>query len=157
MASRIVDRDLGWSKVMGALGDLKDRNVRVGFMGGEEHKGGADMATIAAVQEEGLEDKGIPARPVIRPVADAQGPSIADRGARWIAAHVDQSNAIDIGLGRVGLDAQSQIKAAYVHAFEHVEPLKQATIDARKRRSVGSDHPLVDTGQLVGSVQFEVM
>ena len=155
--SSVTVRDFGFDAVLAGLGDLSGRGVRVGFMGDAPHPNTPfNLPTLAAIHEEGEPSRKIPARPVIRPAADANGPRIADAGARQLAATLVESGAVDKMLGRVGLAMQAEIKAGYVNAFEHVEPLKQATIDARLRRSVGSDHPLIDTGQLVNSVQWQV-
>jgi hypothetical protein len=43
-----------------------------------------------------------------------------------------------------------------VNARNTVDPLSPVTIAERAKRSIGSDAPLIDTGQLVGAVKSEV-
>lgn len=178
MATTLTIRDNGYDRALSAFRQAGG-SVRVGFMGGETHDGGADLATIATVHEFGVEmtvterqsawmraNLGtahapgdtlvIPERSVVRPAFDAQGPGLADEAAKRIADTAEKGpGVVAKELGRLGAKAQTAMRAAYVSARDTVAPLSDVTLEQRAMRSSGSTAPLVDTGQLVQSVQYE--
>lgn len=179
----IVERDLGYARITRALRDAKGRGVRVGFVEGETHDGGAaTLATIAAVHEYGVEmtvserqagfmigalDMGhvkagdtlrIPARPVFRAAVDEAETRIMRTLIVEMlnAAAEKHEDPVGFALGRAGLRGTAAIQAGYTHARDHVEPLSEVTLREREKRSVGSGAPLIDTGQLRASVRHVV-
>lgn len=120
--------------------------VKVGFFATATYPSGKPVAMIAAIHEYGAPRAGIPPRPFMRP-------TIAKYGPTWPAAIAANLKATNYDatktMTRVGLGVKGQIQQAIRDVVE--PPLKPATI---KRK--GFDKPLVHTGQMLKSVDFEV-
>lgn len=120
--------------------------VKVGFLEKATYPDGTRVALVAAIQDFGAPSVGIPPRPFFRNM-------VADKKDEWPAAvegllkktdyDVDQTLAL-MGEGIAG-----QLRQSIVDTND--PPLKPATI-ARK----GSAKPLVDTGNMLNSVDYEV-
>jgi hypothetical protein len=65
------------------------------------------------------------------------------------------SDAIEQGLLKVGMVAQSSIRAV-IQAGEGFAALTVGTINARKKRGRTGTKPLIDTGQLRNSINFTI-
>lgn len=128
-------------------------HVKVGVLGEAVHDGPKpiSMVELAAVHEFGSPSIGVPERSFIRAGLkdDRDGMvRLLNDAARGIVAG---TMSVETGLGRLGLWAQNAIKRK-ITGGDIPPPLKPRTI-ARK----GSSKPLVDTGQLVNSITFEVV
>jgi hypothetical protein len=125
-----------------ALRRLGRARVEVGILGD------ARNAMVAAVAEYGTAS--IPARGFLtRPLALHRPEHIAALGR--IADRVMRGEDPDVLLGRLGLKAVADIRE-WVTAGRATPPNSPKTI-ARK----GSSTPLIDTGELVGSLQHRVV
>lgn len=135
------------------LGSMADAYVKVGVLqaaGGAPHAGGGDvtLAEVAAFHELGL---GVPERSFIRATFEDREVQEAQRATSATLARglIAERMSVQQALQRLGLWAVAQIKK---RIKDHIPPpLKQATIDRK-----GSSTPLVDTGQLINSITFEV-
>lgn len=129
--------------------------VKVGVLeangSNEVEGGGLTMAELAAIHEYGAPKAGIPARSFIRRTfAESEGAealrAFMVRTARGL---IQEKLEVNQALNQLGAFAQNLIKK---RIKEHIPPpLKPATI---KRK--GSSTPLVDTGQLINSITWEV-
>ncbi len=123
------------------------KEVRVGFLEGATYDEGTPVALVAAIQEFGAPSKGIPPRPFMRP-------TVANHSREWpeqlgkTLVHFDYD--AEKSLGAMGELIGGEIRQAIVDVT--APPLKPATI---KRK--GFDKPLVDTGHMLGSVNYEVV
>lgn len=120
------------------------REVRVGFLEGATYPDGTSVPVVAIVQEFGSGK--IPARPYFRPM-------IAAKKAGWgkSLATVLQNNDFDgeKALEAMGAGIAGQLRQSIIDVT--APPLGASTI-----RRKGSTKPLVDTGHLLGSVDYEV-
>lgn len=139
------DKVLSYLKEQGER--LKKANeVSVGFLEGATEADGTPTATVAFINEFGAPAANIPARPMMRM-------TIRKKSGTWgklLAAALEQANydskkALQI----VGLKIQAQIRESIDRGgWQRNAP---STV-ARK----GKDTPLVDTGDMLRAVDYEV-
>lgn len=134
--------------------------IKVGFFAHSQHetdKGTVPTASIAAVHEIGFVKLGIPPRPFLNPALEEK----RDENVRLLldtAKDALNGGSISANLEKIGgkLVGDVQTKIAEITN----PPLKKSTIRARARRhskGIASDKPLVDTGQMLRAVTFEVV
>lgn len=135
---------------------------RVGWFPSAKYEGGQPVAGVAYVQEFGSPSRGIPPRSFMRSTA-------TERRGDW--AKTAEQISRNAAQGKI---APSNVVPAVCMAAEgHVRetitkltspPLKQATIDARKRRLANGGKgaqstigkPLVDTGVMLNTLTSEI-
>lgn len=142
--SRVIDRDLGFRAVVKRIGDLtSDPFVVIGIRAEE----GSELVTYAAANEFGTDT--IPERSYLRSTIDENRDRYFSEAGKAIRDHVNGRRGIRQGMGRLGLrvvaDVQRKITALR-------EPPNAPSTIAQK----GSDNPLIDTGRLRQSIDFEV-
>jgi hypothetical protein len=124
----------------------KAKTVKVGFLEKAKYPDGTSVALIAALQDFGAPSVGIPPRPFFRNM-------VAAKNGEWPEAVrtllKDNNYAAGTVLRLMGEGIAGQLRQSIVDTND--PPLKPATI-ARK----GSSKPLVDTGVLINSIDFEV-
>lgn len=106
---------------------------------------------IGLTHEFGAPDKGIPARPWLRPGIRSGTPDYVRLNRRNLLAIVRGTMTQDTALKQLGAMATGKVQT-FLRNSANFKPLKEATIKAK-----GSDKPLIDTGQLMQSVTFEVV
>lgn len=126
---------------------LKDgATLRVGFLEGATYPDGTSVAMVAAIQEFGAPAVGIPPRPFFRSM-------IAQKSSEWpdAIAGLLRSNNYDTvkALQLAGAAIKGQIQQSIADLTS--PPLAPATAERK-----GSDKPLIDTGHMLNSVDFEV-
>lgn len=161
MASNVKVNDAAWRRLKRRLDAMAKPNgphVKVGVLasrGGQaqhDSESGMTMIELAAVHEFGSPAAGIPERSFIRRTFREKEKQVVKVTAALAKAVVDGRLSVGQALGQLGAWAAAEVKKT-VTAGPHIPPpLKQATIDRK-----GSDRPLVDTGRLVDSVQWEVV
>lgn len=128
--------------------------VKVGVLesaGSADAGDGLTMAELAAIHEYGAPRANIPARSFIRNTfLDSDGAeSLKKFMFRTAKGLIQEKLDVQQALNQLGAFAQSMIKN---RIKAHIPPpLKPATV---KRK--GSSTPLVDTGQLINSITWEV-
>lgn len=149
MVARVIRAGPGLERKLAEIG-AKAKNaarVRVGFLEGATYPDGKSVAMIAAIQDFGAPARGIPPRPFFRNM-------VAAKKAEWPEAvsNLLVANGYDAEktLGQVGEGIAGQLRQSIVDTNE--PPLKPATI-ARKK----SSKPLVDTGHMLQSVDYDVV
>jgi hypothetical protein len=148
------------------LKGLHNKGIRVGLPEGKvyrerDEKGKLKMlakkakrimiAMIGAVHEFGSPTQGIPARPWLRPGVKSGTPDYVRLNRRNLLRIIDGSMSIDIAFKQLGAMAVGKVQN-YLRDSSHFQALKQSTIDAK-----GSSKPLIDTGQMMQSVTYEVV
>lgn len=121
--------------------------LRVGILEGAKYPNGTPVAMVGAIQEFGAPRAGIPPRPFFRNM-------IAAKKGEWPAAIAALLKANDYD-GRRTLEQAGQAIAGQLRKSiidTNAPPLSQATV-ARK----GFSKPLVDTGHMLNSVDYEVI
>lgn len=172
----------GGDKLAAALAEIskkvsKASSVDVGFLEDATYPDGKSVAEIAAIQEFGAPRAGIPPRPFFRTM-------ISEKSPQWPEAVGDLlvSNGYDAAktLGQTGEAIKGQLQQSIIDTFN--PPLSPITLMLRKMRSENPDlvvtgktvgeaarrikagestsgvstKPLVDSGVLLGSVDYEV-
>jgi hypothetical protein len=141
----------GGDKFEAALRDIAEKvsqpaTLRVGFLSAARYPDGTSVAMVAAIQEFGAPSRGIPPRPFFRR-------AIAKHSPEWPEAvgNLLKANGYDAvkALSLSGAAIAGQIQQSIVDLTD--PPLAPSTI-ARK----GSAKPLIDTGTLLRSVDYEV-
>jgi len=141
----------GMNSVLKKLEALKQTQVVVGIpaVANKIHEGGVSNAVIAAAHEFGVPDKNIPERSFLRSTFNEN----KDKAASFLATRIrnaliskgDMNKPFEL----LGLKMATEVKGKIQSGIE--PPLLKATI---KRK--GSSKPLIDTGQLVQSITYEV-
>lgn len=108
------------------------------------------VAEIGAIHEFGAPDRGIPERPWLRP-GIRSGKDLYIRLNRVnIIKIIRKQMSVATALRQLGAMAAGMVQK-YIRNNDTFKPLKPATI-ARK----GSSKPLIDTGQMIQSVTYEL-
>lgn len=145
-----------------AVEGLDGAQGRVGWFESAKYEGGQPVAGVAYVQEFGSPARGIPPRLGMRSTA-------TERREEWKGVVEKISRAAAQGRVAPGQVMEALTMAAEGHMREAITkvtspPLKQATIDARKRRLANGgagaqasiEKPLVDSGILLNTLTSEV-
>lgn len=126
-----------------------NRVVNVGVPEGKREEDGTPVAMIAAVHEFGSPSQGIPERPFLRAAVQRNRQKYVRLNRINLVKMLRGQATVDQALGQLGEmakgDVQTEIRSG------DFAPLKQATI---KRK--GSSRPLIDTGQMVQSIAWEL-
>lgn len=172
----------GGDKLDKALSDIAQKvsrpgTLKVGFLEGSRYPDGTSVAMVAAIQNFGAPAAGIPARPFFSNM-------IAEKSGEWAGAIATNLVATDYDvkktLGRTGMAIQQQLKQSIIDTMD--PPLSPVTLMLRKMRAKKpgmkvnkftvlqaaarvragdsfagvSTKPLVDTGQLLDEVAYQV-
>lgn len=150
MASKIVEKDIGFKKFFKKLRVLDGHEVVVGIPakeGEEEYEKGAPLIMIASVHEFGYED--IPQRSFLRDTFDINAnkyDKFLRQASKKVAKKGENPKKAYFMLGEI---ARGDVIKRINQGID--PPLKPATI-ARKKSSL----PLVDTGTLKNSIRAVV-
>ncbi|WP_050450478.1 hypothetical protein [Bordetella bronchiseptica] len=137
----LVRRLEDMAKKMGDGGSL-----RVGFLEGATYPNGTPVALVAAVNEFGRPDRNQPPRPFFRTM-------IAEKQKNWpralgaVAKNSDYD--IDKTLGQMGEGIKGQLQ-------ESIQQLDSPALSPVTVARKGFEKPLVDTGHMMNSVDYEV-
>lgn len=139
----------GGEKLEAYLADLsrrlgKEGTVKVGFLEGARYPSGESVALIASINEFGAPSRGQPPRPFFRNM-------VAKHKDEWPAAVAKLLETHDVStvLKLVGEGIAGQLRQSIVDLTE--PSLAESTIRAKK-----SSKPLVDTGHMLASVDYEI-
>jgi hypothetical protein len=141
----------GGEKAAKAIADLvaklgQNKTLRVGFLEKAKYPDGTPVAMVAAIQDFGAPSVGIPPRPFFRNM-------VKNKSKEWPAAVAgllqSTNNDLDKTLRLTGEAIKGQLQQSIIDT--NAPPLKPATI---KRK--GSSKPLVDTGHMLNSIDYEV-
>lgn len=143
-------KDRGWSRLMQLGKTLAEAPfVKVGVLGRNDSRGGDfGNVALAVVHEFGL---GVPRRSFLRG-------TMARMGAEWtklleqlakllVAGKLDVPKALNL----LGIRAANDVKATIQRTIG-LAPNAPATIRAK-----GSSKPLIDSGRLLGSIDFDAV
>lgn len=134
------------------LQQFKDSVVKAGVLakdGSQQHSEGLTVFQIGMIHEFGVPEKNIPRRSFIRvPIENniKEITKLIEHNHKLVS---ENSMSAKVALDRIGIMAQNTIKESFIN--NDWKPLKRATI---KRK--GSSRPLIDTGQLIGSISYIV-
>lgn len=155
----------------------KDRVVKVGFLEGSETTDGVSLPMVAAIQEFGAPAAGIPPRPFFRPTIDKGSKTWGHDAARIMIA---TNNDVDLMLNQIGDRIRGQLQGAIrdvtapalspvtlmlrkmrkgngnLRVNRTVVQEARARVDRGMSTSGVSTKPLVYTGHMLNSVDYEV-
>lgn len=139
----------GGDKAKRALAELapsaSPRSVRVGFLEGATYPDGTPVPLVAALNEYGVPARGQPPRPFMRH-------AIAEHSGEWperLAGLLANGTPTDKALAILGETIAGDLRAS-INSLTS-PPLAPATVAAK-----GFDKPLIDTSQMLNSVDYEV-
>lgn len=155
MAINVKMDDHVFRELEAKLGKAKNAHVKVGVLESQgattSSDGETTLAELAAIHEFGAPRANIPARSFLRatftqdPGREGVSKMLNSLARGIIAERLEVKEALD----RLGAWAVAQVKR---RIKAHIPPpLKPATIKAK-----GSSTPLVDTGQLINAITWEV-
>jgi hypothetical protein len=152
--TKIIIDDKVWKELTRKLRGLVMKSVEVGVLaskGGNDDHGGITNSELAAIHEFGAPEANIPRRSFLH---DTFNDSSNQREQAKLSARLSKNiingESIDSALDRLGEWGKKKVKKR-ITGEGVPPPLKPATI-ARK----GSNTALVDTGQLLDAIDYEV-
>ena len=124
----------------------KAATVEIGFPENSSYPNGTSVPLVAFIQEFGAPSKNIPPRPYFRQMIADKSPEWPDAIASLLkSTNYDAAATLDIA----GQAIKAQLQQS-ISQFNGV-PLKPSTIAAK-----GSDKQLIDTSQMLRSVDYKV-
>ena len=131
-----------------ALEELDKLECFIGFQHGEAREGdGTDICDIAAWNELGT-SRGIPSRPFIRNTVDLHADEINTHLEEMVKRILNGATAEQV-LREMGVYLKGQMQTEITDGT--FEPNSPSTIRRKK-----SDKPLIDTGRMRASVNFQI-
>lgn len=151
MAKNFQDKDYGYEELSKRFKNGSGHQVKVGILRDSGKHDGSDLtvAHIAAIHEFGAPNANIPERSFMRATMDEKSSEIAALAKKLMRGVVEGKSSETTALGLLGAFIQSLFRAKINSGLK--PPLKPATISRK-----GSSKPLIDTGQLINSIDFEV-
>lgn len=150
MSAKVIDKDLGWKKLLDSLKVLDGGTTKVGVHQGTEHRSKdsgktktSDLVKIAAANELGT--KHIPARAAMRKALDDNLRKLNNFKSRLLNGVYSGKLHPKRALGLLGAFHTAQVKKKITDL--KTPPNAPATIKKKK-----SSNPLIDTSQFRGSI-----
>lgn len=140
----VEDVDLGMDRLIADLLGLGVAEVYVGVRSGPE----GDLATIAAANEFGTSDGHVPERSFLRSTVDEKRGEYAEDLAKVVDDIIDGRGARP-GLSRIGVRAKADVQ-------RKIRALRTPPNAASTVKQKGSSNPLIDTGRLRQSIDYEL-
>lgn len=144
----VISGGSGLAAALAAIGRklATQPTLRVGFLNGATYPDGTSVPMVAAIQEFGAPSRGIPPRPFFRNMVAAHSHEWpAKLGQALQNAGMNPTQA----MGQMGALISGELRQSIADTND--PPLAASTI---KRK--GFAKPLVDTGHMLGSIDFEV-
>lgn len=146
----VVDKDLGWKKILRNMRKIDAKAVKVGIQDGDKTFDGKEsLAYVASLHEFGSPGGKIPERSFIRTAIDKNERKINNLSDRLALKILDGSVTVRGALDLIGLSVTGMIQEQITDG-DYV-PLSPATIKKK-----GSDKPLIDTGHMWQSVRHVI-
>lgn len=147
-------KKLNFDKINAALAkipkEMQGQEVQVGYLEGNNYEDGTPVAYVATIHEFGAPSQNIPPRPTM-------GPTVAANRERYVSQLGKAVAAVQRG-AIAGHDALEMIGAEVVGDIKQSISLLQApALKLSTAERKGFSKPLVDTGQMLGSIQSQVI
>ncbi|MDL2313388.1 hypothetical protein LJC36_00230 [Desulfovibrio sp. OttesenSCG-928-C14] len=150
----------GTARLEALLKNLANAHSRVGWLENATYENGTPAAYIAVIHENGVEEKNIPPRPMLRPTVDEHQGEWRELAAKIAQRVISGDLSLKEGLGMLAAKAAGNLQ---VTIGEITSPaLAEKTIEARRRKKerglpIGSlSKPMQETDFLRSSVKFDV-
>lgn len=125
------------------------RVVKVGFPAGKQEADETPVAMVAAVHEFGAPQRGIPERPFLRVAIRKNKDKYHRLNHVNLIKLIKGQTTVDTALSQLGEMAKGDVQQEIRNG--DFAPLKPETVKAK-----GSSKPLIDSGQMVQSVSWEL-
>ena len=132
--------------------------VNAGFLPNKTYPDDTPVALIAIVQDQGSVSKGIPPRSFMKPAMEFNKNRLSNLVRFEVVRILNGNSNAENLYEQVGALMVGAIKREI--SLVNSPPLNSATIAARDRRhcaGADSEKPLIDTGHMLNSVDFEVV
>ena len=153
--SGIQDTDMGMEQILANIKELSTLSLKVGILEDAGSRDGVEIAQYAAWNEYGVPGKdqkwAIPPRPFVRGYVDDNIEKIKAMKEMITAQVIDGKIDANAAIEKLGKNTKEGIKH-YIKTSSNFVPNADATV---KRK--GRDRPLIDTGLMRRSVDFEVL
>lgn len=142
---------------------LDGTQVRIGWFESAVYEGGQPVAGVAMVQEFGSPKMNVPPRSFFRTTAAEKQGEWAKTTEQLTRASAQGKIAPDNVMEALSLAAEGHVRTTITQIMD--PPLKQSTVDARKRRLANGgagakssiEKPLVDRGILLNTLTSQVI
>jgi len=157
--SGFEERDLGWNGIKSAMRrGVSQRVLDVGIIGdnasGVHEDSDLTNAQIATIHEFGGKDNRPPERSFIRETIDKKRQTYIRKMEQIARLFFEKKMSLTKGLGLLGEKVQGDIKRWMKSGIP--PPLADSTINAKTVAGKKKTVPLIDTGQLWGSITYVV-
>ena len=160
--TRVIDR--GWKRIQKEMKEIHGSYVKIGVISGggekryKKHKdvsgkkegSNVDIARLAAIHEYGLPSKRIPSRPFIKQSFDKNKRKIKSKTESLLKNIYQGSKTTKGALDTLGLFHQGNTRKIFTEGSFRAN--KPSTVKEK-----GSSRPLIDTGRLRQSIDYEVV
>lgn len=126
-----------------------ERIVKVGFPQGKTENDGTPVALVAATHEFGSPERNIPERSFLRTGLQENGPKYVRFNKLNLVKILRGQMTAEKALGQLGEMAKADVQ-------QKIRSGDFAPIQAETAARKGSSKPLIDTGQMVQSVSYEL-
>lgn len=151
--NKTIDIDRGEKEILRQVAEMKKKPyVKVGILGnaGNHKETGTPVVLYAGANEFGTKDGRVPERSFIRSTMDQQRRNLNAETEKLVKQISQGRQTVMSVLKILGLSIQSKIRKKITTLSS--PPNRPSTI-AKK----GSSNPLIDTGQMRSSINFEVV
>jgi hypothetical protein len=160
----LTDTDRGWKKLLTDLAKLRGASVAVGFPEDEHREGEASVAEVAAYHEYGV---GAMHRPFLAPTIDEGREELSKFASQQAQGLLTGQLSPTMILGRIGEKAKQMVQKTLRDKRPEWAPLTEETKRRKARKGAlrrdiaaefmaGDGNPLIDTGQMINSVQWVI-
>jgi len=140
---KVTRNSSGKNAMLKAIDDCK-LVAKVGFFPSAQYPDGTPMAYVAAINEHGVPERSLPARPFFRPTMDARRTAWKDQMGRGMASAMSGKRSVRDVLEMISAGAAGDVRATI--ASIQTPALSPITILARKYRQAGGKV----TGKTIG-------
>jgi hypothetical protein len=145
----VIDKDLGLKKITANIKELGGYQVKIGIMGDAGEVEGVAVVDYAFYNEFGTSR--IPARPFMSTTYDRHAEDTIKFAQYLVGGLIDGKSSVSKVLNTLGLHYQSKVRDTIRDAVNWAAPNAPSTIEQK-----GSSSPLINTGRMVGAVNYEV-
>lgn len=129
--------------------------IDIGFFETDKYPDGTPVSLVAASNELGVPDQGIPSRPFMRMAYKDKKESWNRLAGNLFAQVTAGKMDWDKALNQIGLVIVGDVKQSITD--NTFEPLAESTVAARARKSKSyTDKPLIDTSRMLTSIKHKV-
>lgn len=152
----VIDKDFGMLRILKSIKEIGETFIKVGILSSADPEpDGMNMAQLATIHEYGAPSAGIPARPFLAQTITRITDQIIQFNGQEIDKIYQGKSTPLTSISKLGVFVTKEIKKEF--KLGTLEPLKPATIRAKTVDGKRGTTPLIDTGRLRNSINYEVV